>query len=133
MRMVQNTKSFKTLLIMFLLVFPILVIGCNGDKQKTDSGPIGASDTPPQSGEIIGTVSRADGSAIPGVSVEVTGINLIGKKIAFTGDNGTYRLQGLPTGSYKAVYSQEGLQTVTKKGINVSLGMTYQLNVTMSQ
>ncbi len=115
MRMVQNTKYFKTLLIVFLLVIPILVVGCNGDKQKTDSGPIGASNTPPQSGEIIGTVSRADGSAIPGVSVEVTGINLIGKKMVVAGDNGTYRLQGLPIGSYKAVYTQEGFQTVTKQ------------------
>ncbi|MCP4293887.1 MAG: carboxypeptidase regulatory-like domain-containing protein [bacterium] len=131
--MVQNTKSFKTLLIMFLLVIPILVVGCNGDKQKTDSGPIGASDTPPQSGEIIGTVSRADGSAIPGVSVEVTSINLIGKKMVVTGYNGTYRLQGLPTGSYKAVYTQEGFQTVTKTGITVDSGLTYKLDVIMRQ
>ncbi|MCP4293899.1 MAG: hypothetical protein GY780_18875 [bacterium] len=43
MKKARNTKSFKTLLILFLLVFPILVVGCNGDKHKTDSGPTGGS------------------------------------------------------------------------------------------
>ncbi|MCP4293894.1 MAG: hypothetical protein GY780_18850 [bacterium] len=85
MRMVQNTKSFKTLLIMFLLVIPILVVGCNGDKQKTDSGPIGASNTPPQAASInvYGTGLNdahgllADGEADTHYKIKGTGANAI--------------------------------------------------------
>ncbi len=94
---------------------------------------VGFANTQVKAGEIIGSVIRKDGSAIPGVSVEATSINLIGKNVSVTNVNGTYLMQGMPTGSYKVVFSLEGFQTITKTDIQVDLSKTYKLDVIMSQ
>ncbi len=93
---------------------------------------VGFANAQVKAGEIIGSVIREDGSAIPGVSVVATSINLIGKVASVTNVNGIYRIQG-PTGSYKVVFSLEGFQTITKTDIQVDLSKTYQLDVIMSQ
>jgi hypothetical protein len=84
-----------------------------------------------QSGEIIGTVLLEDGSAIPGVSVEITGDKLIGNKLSVTNENGAYRLLGIPTGNYTVTFSLEGFKTIKRKGIRVDLGKTFKLDVIM--
>ncbi len=94
---------------------------------------VGFANAQTQGGDIIGIVSLKDGSAIPGVAVVVTGTNLIGKRTVVTVENGTYQMLGMPTGSYKVVFSLEGFQTITKTGINLDLGKTYKLDATMSQ
>lgn len=84
-----------------------------------------------QTGEIIGTVVLEDGSAIPGVSVEITGEKLIGSKVSVTNENGVYRLMGIPTGNYTVTFSLEGFKTIKRKGIRVDLGKTFKLDVIM--
>jgi hypothetical protein len=84
-----------------------------------------------QSGEIIGTVVLEDGSAIPGVSVEITGAKLIGAKVSVTNENGTYRLMGIPSGNYAVTFSLEGFKTIKRKGVRVDLGKTFKLDVIM--
>jgi hypothetical protein len=84
-----------------------------------------------QSGEIIGTVVLEDGSAIPGVSVEIAGEKLIGTKVSVTNENGSYRLMGIPTGEYTVTFSLEGFKTIKRKGIRVDLGKTFKLDVIM--
>lgn len=84
-----------------------------------------------QTGEIIGTVVLEDGSAIPGVSVEITGEKLIGDKVSVTNENGVYRLMGIPTGIYTVTFSLEGFKTIKRKGVRVALGKTFKLDVIM--
>jgi Carboxypeptidase regulatory-like domain/TonB-dependent Receptor Plug Domain len=84
-----------------------------------------------QSGEIIGTVVLEDGSAIPGVSVEITGEKLIGTKISVSNESGSYRLLGIPTGNYTVTFSLEGFKTIKRKGVRVDLGKTFKLDVIM--
>jgi len=84
-----------------------------------------------QSGEIIGTVVLEDGSAIPGVSVEITGKNLIGKKMSVSNENGVYRLMGIPSGNYALAFSLEGFKTIKRNAIRVDLGKTFKLDVIM--
>ncbi len=84
-----------------------------------------------QSGEIIGTVVLEDGSAIPGVSVEITGEKLIGSKVSVTNENGSYRLIGIPTGLYTISFSLEGFKTIKRKGVRVDLGKTFKLDEIM--
>ena len=68
-----------------------------------------------QFGGIIGTVLLEDGSAVPGVSVEINGPKLIGTKITITNDSGIYRLMGVPTGVYTVTFSLEGFKTIKRK------------------
>jgi hypothetical protein len=84
-----------------------------------------------QSGEIIGTVVLEDGSAIPGVSVEITGAKLIGNKLSVSNENGVYRLMGVPSGMYTVTFSLEGFKTIKRKGVRVDLGKTFKLDVIM--
>ncbi len=84
-----------------------------------------------QSGEVVGTVSLEDGSAIPGVLIEVSGKKLIGKKTAVSNENGNYRIMGLPPGEYSFVFTLEGFKTFKRTGVNVVLGKTIKLNIVM--
>lgn len=84
-----------------------------------------------QTGEVIGTVVLEDGSAIPGVAVEVEGVNMVGKKATVTSENGAFRFVGLPSGVYDFTFTLEGFKTVKRKGIRVDLGRTYKLDVVM--
>jgi hypothetical protein len=84
-----------------------------------------------QTGEIIGTVVLEDGSAIPGVSVEISGEKLMGNKVSVTNENGTYRLMGIPTGNYVITFSLEGFKTIKRKGVRVDLGKTFKLDIIM--
>ncbi|MCP5048342.1 MAG: TonB-dependent receptor [bacterium] len=84
-----------------------------------------------QSGEIIGTVILEDGSAIPGVSIEIDGAKLIGKKVSVSNESGSYRLMSLPSGTYTVTFSLEGFKTVKRKGVRVDLGKTFKLDVMM--
>ena len=49
-----------------------------------------------QSGSISGTVTMADGTTVPGVTVTVTSPALMGSRSAYSGDGGDYLLRGLP-------------------------------------
>jgi hypothetical protein len=84
-----------------------------------------------QSGEIIGTVVLEDGSAIPGVAVEATGSNLVGKRTTVSTDQGTFRLMGLPPGEYELTFILEGFKTAKRKDVRVDIGRTYKLDIVM--
>jgi hypothetical protein len=84
-----------------------------------------------QAGEVIGTVVLEDGSAIPGVAVECTGTNLVGKRTTVTSEVGAFRFPGLPGGTYEFTFILEGFKTVKRKGVTVEIGRTYKLDVVM--
>jgi hypothetical protein len=84
-----------------------------------------------QAGEVIGTVVLEDGSAIPGVAVECTGTNLVGKRTTVTSEVGAFRFPGLPGGTYEFTFVLEGFKTVKRKGVVVEVGRTYKLDVVM--
>ncbi|MCP5102868.1 MAG: TonB-dependent receptor [bacterium] len=84
-----------------------------------------------QSGEVIGTVVLEDGSAIPGVAVEATGSNLVGKRTTVSSEVGAFRFMALPSGTYDFTFTLEGFKTKKRKGIRVDIGRTYKLDVLM--
>jgi len=84
-----------------------------------------------QSGEIIGTVVLEDGSAIPGVAVEATSPNLVGKRTTVSTDQGTFRLMALPAGEYELTFVLEGFKTAKRKDVRVDVGRTYKLDIIM--
>src|SRR5262249_14430200 len=62
---------------------------------------------------------RADGAAVPGVTVTVTSPNLQGSRTTVTTQTGDYILPLLPPGSYTVKFELSGFAPLTKK---VSLG-----------
>jgi hypothetical protein len=84
------------------------------------------------SAQICGVVTLEDGAAIPGVVVEITGQNLVGKRTMVTSETGAYRFTNLPPGEYDISLALEGFQTVQRKGIRLSVGKTVTFDIVMS-
>ena len=74
-----------------------------------------------RTGKISGTVLQADGSPVPGVTIEITSSALIsGKQVTTTTENGTYVFLSLPLGTYRVVASLMGFKTLVHPNIVVS-------------
>ena len=86
-----------------------------------------------QTGEIVGTVKDAEGSPLPGVTIEARSPTHIGAATAVTDDMGRFRLIGLTPGSFTITFSLPGFKKLIRKGIIVRLGKTFNLNVTLIQ
>jgi hypothetical protein len=82
-------------------------------------------------GDIVGTVVMAeDGTALPGVSITLTG-DVTGKMTAVTSAQGNYRFLKLAPGNYNLVYELAGFKKVERRQIRVSVGLSVALNVQM--
>ena len=72
-------------------------------------------------GSIVGNATDPDGAALPGVTVTATSDALQGERVAYTGTNGDFVLTNLPIGSYKVVFSLQGMTTI-EQIVTVDLG-----------
>jgi outer membrane receptor protein involved in Fe transport len=85
-----------------------------------------------QSGTISGTVVAEDGSVIPGVTVDVRSPAIVLEKMtSVSNEDGQFRFRNLPPGSYELTFSLEGMKTLVRKNIVVSVSGTTNLNVAM--
>ncbi len=75
-------------------------------------------------GQISGTVKDDSGAVLPGVTVTVSGDNIVGERVAVTNANGFYRFLNLPPGSYELTFGLEGFASQTRSDVRVSLGQT---------
>ncbi|HEX2254323.1 MAG TPA: TonB-dependent receptor [Thermoanaerobaculia bacterium] len=67
----------------------------------------------PTTGSLTGSVSDADGGALPGVTITLTSPQLIGgPKVAVSDQNGRFRFDLLPPGQYSLLASLEGFDAV---------------------
>jgi len=82
-------------------------------------------------GRINGKVVDAQGTPLPGVSVEAVSPKLIGQATAVTDATGVYRLMALPSGAYEITFTLQGFKTLIRKGIVLELSQTLALNVTL--
>lgn len=82
-------------------------------------------------GALIGTVTDPQGGPLPGVTVTATSPQLQGSRTAVTDEKGEYILPTLPPGTYRLEYVLQGLPTVTRDNVTVSLNQTTKLNVPM--
>ncbi len=82
-------------------------------------------------GGISGTVKDASGSVLPGVSVAVSGPNVVGDQTTTTNEHGFYRVLNLPPGEYQVVFNMTGFKTVTHRGIRVGLGSNLEQNASL--
>jgi hypothetical protein len=83
-----------------------------------------------QLADIYGTVVLPDGSAIPGVSITLSG-DVGGKMTAVTSEEGNFRFLKLSPGNYELKFELEGFKTVIRKGIRLFVGKNVTLTVPM--
>ena len=80
-------------------------------------------------GGIEGTVTDDAGMALPGVTVVISSDSMQGTKTAITGGDGKFRFVLLPVGTYEAVFSLSGFQTVEQQNVRVALEGVITLEV----
>jgi hypothetical protein len=83
-------------------------------------------------GAINGTVTDSSGAAIPNVKVTITSPALQGEQVFNTTNQGTYRFPDVPIGVYKITYEAPGFATLVRDQVNVTLGFTATINVTLT-
>src|SRR5262245_40140470 len=67
---------------------------------------------------IVGTVTDNTKAVMPGVTVTLTGTNLMGSRTEVTEASGTFRFPNLPPGEgYKLVFELPGFSTITRDEI----------------
>src|SRR5262249_35202539 len=82
-------------------------------------------------GSVSGTIKDASGAGRPGVSVAVSGPNVVGSQTATSNEVGFYRILGLPPGEYQVSFTMAGFKTVTHRGLRVGLGTTVEQNANL--
>lgn len=75
-----------------------------------------------RTGSIEGTVKDQNGAIVPNATIEVSG-NAFTRTIT-SNEDGYFRVQQVPPGTYKVVISAGNFDKVTKNNVNVSLGNT---------
>jgi outer membrane receptor protein involved in Fe transport len=86
---------------------------------------VGAFAQSATTGSIEGTVVDPNGAAVPGVSVTVSGANLIQAQTATTDDGGRFRVLNLPPGRYTvAIEETRGFARFERSNIEVNLSRT---------
>ena len=82
-------------------------------------------------GSILGTVTDESGAVLPGVTVTLTGANVVGTQSSVTSERGGYRFAALPPGDYTVIFTMSGFSTMKRDGVKVPLGGTVEENVGM--
>ncbi len=100
-----------------LLILAFIFLGCMLSAQQTTA-------------DIYGTVVLPDGSAIPGVSVTLTG-DMLGTKTTGTSEEGNFRFVRLLPGNYELRTELDGFKTVIRKGIRLYAGKNITLTIPM--
>jgi hypothetical protein len=82
-----------------------------------------------QSGNIFGKAQAKDGSALPGVTVTLTGA---GTQTTVTDATGNFRFLNLAPGTYGLKAELAGFGTSTRQGISVNLGRNADVTMTLN-
>ena len=86
-----------------------------------------------QASGIGGVVRDSAGLAMPGVTVEAASPALIEKvRSVVTDGEGRYSLVDLRPGAYTVTFTLTGFSTVSREGIELGVGFTATVNVTMA-
>src|SRR4051794_39455037 len=82
-----------------------------------------------QSGNIFGKVQAKDGSALPGVTVTLTGA---GTQSTVSDATGNFRFLSLSPGTYGLKAELAGFGTSTRQGVTVNLGRNADVTMTLN-
>jgi carboxypeptidase family protein/TonB-dependent receptor-like protein len=80
-------------------------------------------------GSIVGTVTDATGSAVPGAAVTAVHLQTNQTRTTTTTGAGVYSFPTLPSGSYTVSVSLSGFQTFTRRNVGVSISDVVRIDV----
>jgi hypothetical protein len=84
-----------------------------------------------QDGIITGKINDVSGAVLPGVSVTVTGQQVMGQRTTLSDEAGNYRMTLLPPGVFSVKYELPGFKTLVREGIQMSAGFAATINVNL--
>ena len=73
-------------------------------------------------GSIVGAVTDPTGAAVPGAQVTLKNTSTAGTQTTKTGSGGTYTFLNLNPGNYDVDISLTGFQSVSRRGVDVTIG-----------
>ena len=82
-------------------------------------------------GTISGTVVDTSGSVIPNASVSITNVATGINRSVTTNSDGIYTAPNLLPASYQLTFTAPGFKTEVRRGIDLTVGATVSLNMTM--
>src|SRR3984893_2079309 len=116
----KRSFNFSTLaVIVFSLVF-IHIVAMHVDVQAQVAG-----------GEITGTLTDSSGRVIPNATVSITNLATGIDRTVTTNEDGLYIAPNLLPASYELKFAAPGFKTEARRGIELNVGATVTLNVTM--
>src|SRR4051794_36984046 len=83
-------------------------------------------------GSIEGAVRDDSGARLPGVTITVTNTDTGAERVVITTEDGTYRAQLLPLGTYRVAAELQGFKKFEQRGVTLAAGQVAQINVTLS-
>src|SRR6188768_1217648 len=81
------------------------------------------------SATIIGTVTDSSGAALPGASVTARNVDTGFNRTVPSNEDGAYRLEFLPIGSYTVEVTLSGFKTSTRSGIVLNVNDTAKVEI----
>jgi hypothetical protein len=82
-------------------------------------------------GELVGKVTDDQGGVLPGVTVTLSGPNVMGTPTAVSGTNGIYRFPAVNTGTYSLKFDLGGFAPLVRTGIVVPVRQTVTVDAVM--
>src|SRR5204862_946260 len=82
-------------------------------------------------GELVGRVTDAQGGALPGVNVTLTGPAAMGAPTAITGASGQYRFPAVNSGTYTLKFELAGFSPMLREGIVVPVRQTITVDAAL--
>ena len=84
-----------------------------------------------QTGSILVRIQDDQGAAVPGATITISSAALVAGQTTGVSDAGAYRFPSLPPGVYIVKVELQGFQTVTRENVNVLVGQTTPIDLTM--
>ncbi|MCK7490941.1 MAG: carboxypeptidase-like regulatory domain-containing protein [Comamonadaceae bacterium] len=96
--------------------------------------PLTASAQLNQTGTLAGTVSDTQALPLPGVSVTIKSPAIILPQMAtVANEQGLYRFLSLPPGVYEITFTLDGMNTLVRKDVRISVGQTTTIDAALEQ
>ena len=116
----MRSSKLKTLAASFLALMLINSVALHVDVQAQVAG-----------GTITGTVVDSSGRVIPNANVSITNVATGINRTVTTNEDGLYIAPNLLPASYELTFTAPGFRTDVRSGIELTVGATVTLNMTM--
>src|SRR3954451_1765289 len=83
------------------------------------------------SGSLVGNVTDASGSGVPGASVKIVQAQTNETREVTTNESGGYTLSTVPAGTYQVSISKQGFQSFTTRNIDVRVNTVVRVDASL--